>query len=32
MSQMTYADAGKAALAESMRADPTIGAVGEDCG
>ena len=32
MSQMTYADAGKAALAESMRADPTIWAVGEDLG
>lgn len=32
MSQLTYADAGKAALAESMRADPTIWAVGEDLG
>ena len=32
MTQMTYADAGKAALAESMRADPTIWAVGEDLG
>lgn len=32
MSQMTYSDAGKAALAESMRADPTIWAVGEDLG
>ena len=32
MSTMTYADAGKSALAESMRADPTIWAVGEDLG
>jgi len=32
VTQMTYADAGKAALAESMRADPTIWAVGEDLG
>ena len=32
MSQMTYSDAGKAALAESMRADPTIWVVGEDLG
>ena len=32
MSQMTYADAGKAALAKSMRADPTIWAVGEALG
>ncbi len=32
MSVMSYSDAAKAALAESMRADPTIWAVGEDLG
>ena len=32
MSAMSYSDAAKAALAESMRADPTIWAVGEDLG
>ena len=32
MSTMTYSDAGKTALAECMRADPTIWAVGEDLG
>ncbi len=32
MSVMNYSDAGKAALAECMRADPTIWAVGEDLG
>ena len=32
MSVMNYSDAAKAALAESMRADPTIWAVGEDLG
>ena len=32
MSTKTYSDAGKTALAESMRADPTIWAVGEDLG
>ena len=32
MSTKTYSDAGKMALAECMRADPTIWAVGEDLG
>ncbi|MDE0811276.1 MAG: alpha-ketoacid dehydrogenase subunit beta [Alphaproteobacteria bacterium] len=32
MSVMSYSDAAKAALAESMRADPTIWVVGEDLG
>tara|TARA_E500000331_G_scaffold321188_1_gene335289 strand:+ start:120 stop:1079 length:960 start_codon:yes stop_codon:yes gene_type:complete len=32
MSVMSYSDAAKAALAETMRADPTIWAVGEDLG
>ena len=30
--KMAYADAAKLALAESMRADPTVWAVGEDLG
>ena len=30
--KMTYADAAKLALAETMRADPTVWAVGEDLG
>ena len=32
MSVMTYSEAGKAALAEAMRSDPTVWALGEDLG
>jgi len=32
MSKMTYSEAAKAALAEAMRTDPTVWAVGEDLG
>ena len=32
MTVMTYADAAKAALAEEMRRDPLVWAVGEDLG
>ena len=32
MATMTYADAAKQALAEEMRRDPTIWALGEDLG
>ncbi len=32
MSMMTYSEAAKAALAEAMRTDPTVWAVGEDLG
>ncbi len=32
MATITYADAGKRAVAESMRADPSVWAVGEDLG
>ena len=32
MAMMTYLDAARAALAEEMRRDPTVWAVGEDLG
>jgi pyruvate dehydrogenase E1 component beta subunit len=32
MTQMSYSDAGKAALAEAMKGDPTVWALGEDLG
>ena len=32
MAVMTYLDAARAALAEEMRRDPTVWAVGEDLG